>query len=321
LLKEHRTEIPNGELPSDLIGYLHGPLPTPTLTHENGSSEECPPTPSLILSDEILYGGPVASLLPFETQSNMNLPAVELIEDSEPTIIEDEKKSEEENLAREEEKENAIVAIVFWDLETSGKTSGSNVEYIIEIGCLGWKCNSPTATETFSSLVKPSQYTGECTITTYASRTSGLYSRDVVQAKQWNDVYLLWIQYLSNIQGNRGKILMLAHNSQSADENCLKCDCERYQLLLPSYLIFGDTYLLYKKLHETTSKWSVDYLCEKFNVIREGPSRSTTSSRGQYHGALEDAKTLYKLSLKMVEKSLLYSSTVPAFDQIVKNFT
>jgi DNA polymerase III epsilon subunit-like protein len=113
---------------------------------------------------------------------------------------------------------------------------------------------------------------------------------------------------------------MLAHNSQSADENCLKCDCERYQIALPTYLIFGDTHHLYKCLHTPTKKWSIDYLCEAFNISREVSARTNTSARRALHGALEDARTLYNLSIAMVQKSIFYAATISVYDQIVKHF-
>jgi len=115
---------------------------------------------------------------------------------------------------------------------------------------------------------------------------------------------------------------MLAHNSKSADENCLKWDCERYGLSIPSYLVFGDTHNLYKKLHTNTSKWGVDYLCDVFQIVREYPLRINlnSSSKHQYHGALEDSKTLYHLAVAMVQKSILFKPNNLIYDQIVENF-
>jgi DNA polymerase III epsilon subunit-like protein len=313
LLKMHQLQI-SGELPLDMTPYVLGTTSNVVLPTAQDQCIECPSTPPLQLSEEAFFGA---------TLNSLNLPAaagIELVEDDEATIIEDEKENENDILAREDKEENEVVAIVFWDLETSGKTAGSNVEYMLEIGCIGWKCEAQTATETFISLVNPFRVAGECTITSKASAVSGLYSKDVSQAKRWNEVYLLWIQYLSKLRDNRGKILMLAHNSQSADENCLKCDCERYQIALPTYLIFGDTHHLYKCLHTPTKKWSIDYLCEAFNISREVSARTNTSARRALHGALEDARTLYNLSIAMVQKSIFYAATISVYDQIVKHF-
>ena len=125
---------------------------------------------------------------------------------------------------------------------------------MLEIGCVGWKhnCNSPM--ETFSRLVNPSCVDVECTITTKASQVSGLYFRHVHQQELWEIVFYEWYQYLSDIRGDYGKILMLAHNSVNTDENCLKFECARYHLQLPTFLIFHDTHFLYKSLHEKTSQ-------------------------------------------------------------------
>jgi DNA polymerase III epsilon subunit-like protein len=324
LLKVHGLHI-TGDLSGDLAQYQQSSSEDYSMITEgekmpSKSMADYPSTPPLYLSfyddemDEVQFQS--SSLHTNEVE----FPEVEVIQDTEPCIIEDEKESEEKNLQRNEEKENEVVAIVFWDLETSGKHPSSNVEYIIEIGCVGWKLNMETATENFSSLVNPQTFNGECSITPKASQVSGLYMRDVLKESNWDSVYIKWIEYLSNLRRKHGKILMLAHNSRNADENCLKCDCERYRLIIPSYLIFGDTHLLYNNLHGKTPQWSIDFLCSRFQIARKKTFRSNRIGNSQFHGALNDADTLYNLAITMVKQSLLYSNTLSVFDQIVKNF-
>lgn len=323
LLKAHNLQI-TGDLQGDLTQYHCPPSEDSSMgiEIEQMSSQymtNYPSTPPLYLPfyddemDEELFQSSLHS-------KAVDLLEVEVIQDPGPCIIEDEKESEEENLWRNEEKENEVVAIVFWDLETSGKRPSSNIEYIVEIGCVGWKLNMETPTENFSSLVNPSRYNGDCTITPKASQVSGLYMRDILKESRWDSVYIKWIEYLSNLRGKHGKILMLAHNSRNADENCLKCDCDRYGLMIPSYLIFGDTHLLYNNLHGKTPQWGIDFLCSKFQIARKNTTRSNSNGNHQFHGALNDADTLHNLAITMVKQSLLYSNTLSVFDQIVKNF-
>ena len=322
LLKVHHLQI-SGKMSQDLTPYLNELTSSETIPiqdRESHESIECPETPVLILSDALLlnHKSNMANMIPI-----LELSEAGLISDTTPAIIEDEKDSEEQNILRKDEKENEIVVIVFWDLETSGKSFSSNVEYIIEIGCLGWKYNESSPSKIFCKLVWPFRFAGECSITMRASAISGIYSNDVVSSPLWEQVYYEWIEYLSDLRGKRGKMLMLAHNSQSADENCLKCDCDQYGFPIPSYLLFGDTHLLYKKLHESTKKWSLDFLCDKFNIHHEEPicSKSkTTISHQKLHGALEDSKTLYNLVTEMVQRSISFSPNIAMYDQIVKNY-
>jgi len=128
------------------------------IANEDGrfpQSMECPGTPPLILSETLFLNDCNDSITSFNATSEIDIhsKAEFICRDATSFIIEDEKGSEMQIISRNDEKENEIVAIVFWDLETSGKSTGSTEEYIVEIGCTGWKLNLLSPTEYFSKLV------------------------------------------------------------------------------------------------------------------------------------------------------------------------
>jgi hypothetical protein len=166
---------------------------------------------------------------------------VEYRVDKTPATIDDERKSEEDNMDREDGRENEVVAIVFWDVETTGKKKGSTEDHIVEIGCSAW-VKGDDKEYRFQKLINPRQHihvNPVGLITSAAYRVHGIGISQVSKSPKWNEVYPIWEAYLSALRSNgRGKILMLAHNSKTADLNALQWDCHSYGIELPSYLMY-----------------------------------------------------------------------------------
>ena len=74
-------------------------------------------------------------------------------------------------------KDSKIQGICVWDVETTGKTTGSNVDFIVSIGSIGWNITEGKLSE-FYSLVKPERY-----ITSFATKVHGISGSTVLERK------------------------------------------------------------------------------------------------------------------------------------------
>jgi hypothetical protein len=165
---------------------------------------------------------------------------IELRQDATPCTIGDEQKSEEEIMNRNDRKDDEVVAVVFWDVETTGKHQGSSEEYILEIGSVAMMRDNEDEFK-FNQLINPFQFPRQQQhgfITSQAFRVHGIGASSAKLCKKWGEVFPQWVEYLSCLRKNgKGKVLMLAHNSKSADYNALKWDCDRYGLSVPTFLM------------------------------------------------------------------------------------
>jgi len=105
---------------------------------------------------------------------------------------------------------------------------------------------------------------------------------------------------------------MIAHHSKACDERALLYVCNRANLVIPSYLVFGDSKQMWDKMKTPADgkRWSVAYICEKLNipVLRNGPQK--------YHHAGMDARMEFAMLYRMGEVAFRPLHTK---EEIIKN--
>lgn len=158
------------------------------------------------------------------------------------------------------------------DVETSGR---SNMDEIISIGLVKFENNK--IIDKFYTLIKPNK-----PIDPSASHINGIYNKDVMNEKQFNEVY-------KDIKNFIGNDILVAHNA-SFDFRMLKNDINNIneKLFDNDYIC---TMLLSKALNDFSSH-SLDNLTYQYDI-------DLTNA----HNALADAKATGILLVKLIEEN------------------
>jgi hypothetical protein len=89
-------------------------------------------------------------------------------------------------------------------------------------------------------------------------------------------------------------------------------------LCFPFLIRFGDSKFIYERLFPLECrgryKWGIDFLCGRFNVVRE-----YAQDEGKVHGAFPDATTLKLIVEKMFEEAP-NPQNLPLYERVVSLF-